>query len=1292
MIHCQQEAKNKGKDKMTQRFNRMWSLLIGVLLLTVAAGFTWAQSGGGTLTITVQDTSGAVVPATKLVLKDIATNDLRQADTLGTGNYSFVGLNAGTYNLIVSKAGYKDEVFDAIVIHVARVTDITAKLSVGAVTDKVEVTAVQSPLVESTSNVIGATIDIKEIEFLPMGGRDPTGFAYLMPGVSGGIFSNQQGQGQVAAIDGVLATSSRGKGGSNGAVGVGAANIESAASPRLQNVEEMTVQTSNLDASQGYGQAAMQANITTRRGTNAYHGRLFVDLQNSSLDSNAWSRDFYKESKALYHKEDYGGTVSGPAWKDKLFFFGSYEQDYKPGKTPMTALVMTPNLQAGNYTYEGTDGSTQVANAFTLAKNGGLALSTQDSYVSGTELAAINKSLKYGTLESYGDSYETKNVNTLNFLEPNNLDYYYPTFRIDYNVKQNLRVNFAFNENKFSAPTAFKPVFPGPDFSFGLDSQKSTSYTAGIGVDWTISPTLVNQFKGGYLYNYNIDAPNSAKTQPWLTHNIVWWNGLLNAYSGDMFPTPSSNFYPLVSFSDNLVWQHKAHTITVGGSFYREQDHYWNNTTGYQGYNTGIQSGDPANNVYVSTNSALKLANSDQTSELGSYYGILAGDTWNSYISKPLDMKTHAYDEQYGARNLDELQKGWGLFAQDSWRVQSNLTVNLGLRWDFTGDDHDLNASYFSPTNAGLWGPSGVGNAFKPGTLGGDADPAYYGRTHAYKPWNVSPQPNVGFAWTPTVSEGFLGKLVGGNDTVIRGGYSLRRYTPQLVDYWMYASNYGAFFSQNYSLYSADVTSPGYFTGGTWRLQNAVKGSLPTGASWFYTPPSYGASITEASVASQVSLMGMQSDIAQPYIQSWNFGIQRKLGQNNAFELRYVGNHGLHQWMPVNLNETNIFENGFLQDFKNAQKNLTASGGTTFKGPNKTPILDQAFSNDPTGNYSNGTFIWNLQHGQVGSMVGEIATANGIDGNYLCNLIPKTFAPCGNGAILGYTGTGGTYPINFFQVNPYSAGGSVPLMSAVGYSNYNSMQAEFRQQAWHGMSFTINYTWNRSFGMSNMYTMRNPRLSYGPNASDVHHVINGYGTYDLPFGKGKQFLSGNGLLDRAVGGWIIGTVTTFSTGAPFQLSGGNNTYNGQFDGGINLTGVTNKQLQHAIGMRKIPGQSNYNRYWIDPKYISKTSGSVGQANPTYLTPNSDPGSVGKRYWLWGVKNWNSDMSLSKSVTIKNQMKFNLQGEFLDVFNHPSWSIGDTGLQSTTFGQNNGGAGSQEGNYGRIVEIRANFEF
>jgi len=202
-----------------------------------------------------------------------------------------VGLNIGTYKLTASRAGYASVVYDSVSVHAGLVTDINVTLKVGAISETVEVTAPAAPLVEATSSVVGSNIDLKLIEDLPFGtDRDLTALAALVPGAAGSVVYNPgiygtpavtwnglPGAAQVTSVDGVVGQSSRFKDFGNAVPG------STAASPRIQNIQEMAVQTDQLDANQGYGQGNMQVTFVTRSGTNRFHGRLFGDLQNSFI-------------------------------------------------------------------------------------------------------------------------------------------------------------------------------------------------------------------------------------------------------------------------------------------------------------------------------------------------------------------------------------------------------------------------------------------------------------------------------------------------------------------------------------------------------------------------------------------------------------------------------------------------------------------------------------------------------------------------------------------------------------------------------------------------------------------------------------------------------------------------------------------------------------------------------------------------------------------------------------------------------------------------------------------------
>src|SRR5204863_6096158 len=355
--------------------------------------------------------------------------------------------------------------------------------------------------------------------------------------------------------------------------------------------------------------------------------------------------------------------------------------------------------------------------------------------------------------------------------------------------------------------------------------------------------------------------------------------------------------YPIIDAIDNAAWIHGRHTITVGFDFHREQDHYWNAPDGMQSITLGLAAGDPALNDF---NSYFANASSADRGEAENIYSLLVGrisgigPTGSGF---PYNPKTGKYATTPGSSyNLDELQKMWGLYAQDSFRFTPHLTFNYGLRWDFTGDDHDLTSAYHGATLAGMFGPSGVGNLFKPGTLTGDPNPVIAARGHQYAPWNVSPQPAIGFAWNPQLQNGIMGRVTGAGQTVIRAGFSLRRFTEPYQYFWNNASDYGNFFYQNFNLNPSNTGQPGTFTPGSISLGD----TLPN---YLLSPTSYEkvAHQSEFTFLDSVPVNGMDPHIQQPYTMSWNLGVQRSLGRSSAVEVRYVGSRSPHQWISTDI-------------------------------------------------------------------------------------------------------------------------------------------------------------------------------------------------------------------------------------------------------------------------------------------------------------------------------------------------------------------------------------------------------
>ncbi|MBP1597451.1 MAG: carboxypeptidase regulatory-like protein, partial [Acidobacteria bacterium] len=241
------------------------SITIGLMIIALTAP-VWGQETRGRINVTVLDPQQAVVQDATLELVDLATNETRTAATQTAGNYSFVNLSPGKYRLTVSKQGFRNTVFDVVTVEGTKVTDIQTVLLIGAPTETVTVLAV-APVVETSSVAISSVIDLKHIEGLPLVGRDISQLSRIVPGYTGtwnGLPSMSQGNN----VDGVIGNTSRMKFGGNSTPAV---------QVRLENIEEMSVQTDQLDENQGFGMTAMQSNYTTKRGTNDLHGQVFWD-------------------------------------------------------------------------------------------------------------------------------------------------------------------------------------------------------------------------------------------------------------------------------------------------------------------------------------------------------------------------------------------------------------------------------------------------------------------------------------------------------------------------------------------------------------------------------------------------------------------------------------------------------------------------------------------------------------------------------------------------------------------------------------------------------------------------------------------------------------------------------------------------------------------------------------------------------------------------------------------------------------------------------------------------------
>jgi len=1236
----------------------------------------------GQLTGTAVDPSGAVLPGIHVTARDTTTNISESVITNASGQYVFPDLQPGTYELTASAPGFATAIYKDIVIEAARTKDLAIKMKVGQATEHVEVSA-QGAVLETTTNTLATTIDPDQVQDLPLAGRDILPLAQLVAGAQTAgdeRFTTYNALPNAAVsitIDGMTANSQRYRTSSTG--------FFTFAPLRLGAFDEVTVSTSDLTADAG-AEGSTQIRFVSKRGTNQFHGNAFWQAINSYFDANSYTNNALQIPRPLEVLNDWGGSLGGPLWKDKVFFFFNFEGLNQTFNSTASTDIPTSQAQLGSFTYNGTDNNQHTVNLLSLAASNGLP-STVNSTMAAM-LTAINGYTQNTVISPVsGLPYEE----TTNFVARQPYRERDPTARLDFQITPKVALHSSFDMQWREYQNEYVNYANDPNIGNGF---KSTYYVQSNGVDWTITPTLINQANFGIQSDVEMFNPGNSfgAWQPY--GNYVITPASL-AYGPSIFqpvvptnstlPLPRNN--PVWSAFDNLTWVRGRHTFTFGGDLRIANSHEQEANTP-PSENLGISGLDPASATLFSEgnlatnfpaiNQAIDLPNAEALyASLTGRINSISGYSWVS-------TSDHQYQVLGRAINWEKQTVG-GLYIQDSWHTTPHFALNYGFRWQFTGAVHNTDNLWTGPTLADLYGPSTA--LFQPGTLNGDLNPQVILRPDPYSGDFKQPGGNLGFAWSPTSDSGILGKIAGGSNLVIRGGVQLSRYDEgwTTLEGAALFTNPGS--TQSEFLYPGTPGFPCYPTGACLNLgQSFTLNTFP--ASFTFPQP-------ESEFFPYESYGTVNPNIRPPYVETWNFGIQRKLPGNTLFEINYVGNHSVHMWDVYDLNETNIFENGFLKEFQHAQTDLSLNNNTTFAdstgvaGLIPLPIFDAAFGTSgyapgggnpcppgtPMCNFTSSTYITQLQQGQAGALANQLATTAA----FLCNMVGSPFAPC---AGYGYTGAG-NYPMNFFQLNPFAAGGSLQLLSNPGSESYNGLQVQVKHQAGHGLYLMANYAYSHAltnryigdyytadYALENFVTLRDPNLNRGPSPYDLRHTFRTYLTYNLPFGTGRSFKTGNSVINRVIGGWTVGNIISVQSGRIFKLQGGYNSYNysnaywpDASDSGVVLTGITPSQLQSHVGLNPGPDPSEP-KVFLPPSLLS----SSGTANPSIISPEQTPGQLGQFVYLRGPMFFDADFSIVKSIPITERVKFNIFAEFLNAFNHQNWTV----IDSFSGGVNNPG--------------------
>lgn len=1233
----------------TQKLRPAWrfnpfTLLLSALFLFSASSIAVTQQVSTRINGTVKDSAGATVPGAKITVTDSATKDQKTATSNEEGIFVVTDVRPGTYAVTVEATGFKKLQVSNVQVHVdSPVVLNSLTLEAGGVAETVSVTASEAQsLIRSEDAKLNTTVDVKQVQDLPLNGRNPINLAGGMAGVNTntttrtstingmrGSFSNITWDG-IEINDNFVRT--------DALFGVN--------TPSVASVAEFSVTTQNAGPDDGLGIA--QIKLTTPRGGSNYHGEAYDYYRNDKFDANAFFNNATRLAKPELIQHQYGFNVGGPfalprfgeggprlTEKGKLFFYFFYEyidtkQDFTPNRT-----VLLDAARTGNFTYVRTDnGQRNTVNLLSLT---GRTLDPKIQSLIALTPASNNTSI--------GD---TRNTGGFRFNTPNGSTGRNIGFRLDYDINPRHRVEGVYSHFLSKLPNDVQlnnigEQFPGLPGG-GQESSRPRYSLAWIG---SLTPNITNELRFGFssstpvFFNRETFADGYRLGLPLIT------NPVQNFLQQGRAPRN----HDLI---DHVTWVKGSHVFRFGTTARFVKILNFNDGGIIPQYN--VQFNTTTNRSPLQNNSTNFPGglSSTQFTTANSLLALLTGAINTGVQTFNVADRTSGFEKGVGSvRHLD--YNTLSFYGGDTWRIKENLSLNLGMRWEYIAPVTERDGLGLMPKDTSLgvlFDPKAVLDFAGKGT----------GREFLAKDLN-NWAPNFSFAWDPFKT----GK------TSIRGGFSIA-----------YAIDNNATVLSNSSV------------GGNAGLQSTITqdltgtvsngGITPIASPVFRVPRT----IEDNLALSQTpTLFTTEFNLKTPYAEQWNFGIEREIFKDTALSVGYVGNRGVQLTRGLDTNQVRIFENGFLADFLRAQKNCELQGAT-LSGPG-TPLekcTDARFNPNipgsqqltifpllghPTvanrgGNLTDSTILNLIKQGQVG----ELAS------NYLSSrctyFIQNPVQGCLSNFRIGANGS--TIGSGFFlPTNPNAF--VTDYIGSSGWSNYHGLQAEIRRRFTNGWYYQVNYTWSKAFTNAEQAqaefspyldntigdTLEKKRLN-----QDVHHVLKANAVYELPFGPGKRFFDRSGIAGKVFGGWQISGIAQIRTGRPITFISGRGTLNRSARSGNNTpnTTLTLEQLQNMVGLFHDPTTGL--PLVVDPSLID----SQGRASSAFFT-HPKAGTLGTLSLtpVDGPGYWNVDTALIKRIRFKERLGLELRLEAFNVFNHTNFQVPNSlDINDTDFGKIN----------------------
>ena len=735
-------------------------LILAAAFLCLASSHAFAQgSTTSSISGTVVDTGGGVIPGATVVAKNIATGTTTTAVSNTTGTFSIPALEPGTYTLTVSLSGFKTAMLNDVRLTIGTVQSVKATLEVGSLTETVEVKG-GVEIVNTQTATVSSTLNADQINKMPMATRNAINAVTFLPGVNTATtnrnsnFNGLPDSFVAITLDGVN---------NNDNFNKSTEGLFAMVTPRQDAVEAVTVTTAANGADVG-GHGAVQVAFATRSGTNRFTGSAYHYFRDPGLNTNYWFNKNAGLPKNDIVLNQFGARQGGPIvlpglydGRGKAFFFFNYEELRLPNNYTRDRTIVNPTTQSGVFQYNVTSGGQTVTREVNLA-----ALAAQNGipYAPDPTVAQILNQIRSSS-GTTGLVTQNANPNTMNFAwqSPGNQYEKQPVVKIDYNLT---------SRHRLSGTYYWQIVVRDPDqlndddfrFPGALNYSKYTSYrNQGSGaLRSTLSSNMVNELKGGgrwgpgYFGDLASDGPQTFADQGGYALALGNVGNTLTNWHTQTGQSWRSAYNWQID--DTLSWQKGTHSLSLGGSAYFGR--VWvRNQTMAPAINFGVLDQDPANALFAEAN--FPGSSTGQRDNAEALFGLLTGRVTSIGGTLVLDENTNEY-VYLGTRNQTGKQDEYSLFMQDSWRATPTLTINGGLRWDVQMPFRPLNDIMSYSTYADACGISGIGGNglcrwFEPGTSGGKV-PQFYPYGKSDPGWNTdwnNLAPNVGVAWRPNV-------------------------------------------------------------------------------------------------------------------------------------------------------------------------------------------------------------------------------------------------------------------------------------------------------------------------------------------------------------------------------------------------------------------------------------------------------------------------------------------------------------------------------------------------------------